>query len=141
LLSWGIPFHTVKCLNNTPHRASKAYENIGVGKRNQNHSFSATDYVVYEAKKRDVLQGSFGRMARMNGGILWRLSQDFVVNRAVTKGPASSCKSEGVEVGRLGPYVLVDDGLLERDEDIICGVYHVKSGKFTSHLKKYSADR
>ena len=130
LLSWGIPFNTVKAVNRVPHRVLKRYENIGVGRRERNHRFSVTDYVAYEAKKRDVLQGSLGRMARMNGGILWRLSQDFVVDKAVTKGPTSSCKSEGVEVGRLSSYILVDDGLLERDEDVICGVYHVKSGKF-----------
>ena len=54
----------------------------------------------------------------MAGGILWRLAQDVVSEKAVTRGP-SICS--------VKKFHLVGDALSSIEMDIICGVYFVGS--------------
>jgi hypothetical protein len=127
LLSQGIPFTTVKFVRRTPSPPPK-HPNFGLGHRPLGHIFNTSEYVAYEQAKRDLLEGAFGRVALLRGGIVWRLAKDIVKVKAVTQGPTSSCKTQGNIIGQCDQYNLVDDFLSEEDEDIICGVYHVYTG-------------
>jgi hypothetical protein len=128
LLSRGMQFSTVKCLRSVPRETLKQRPSQGLGHRSREHKFDVTDYAAYEKAKRDVFSSSIGRVACMRGGIIWRLGQGLVKVKAVTTGPS---KTQCIQVGQLQGHYLVDDGLPQADEDIICGVYHIKSRMFS----------
>jgi hypothetical protein len=126
LLLWGIPFNTVRCVNKKPDTSRRMGEKrIGLGYRPRYHRFDRQEYAAYEEKKRDILLSGHGRAARMAGGILWRLSQDVIDVRSVTRGPALSVSTEGLVIDNMGDYFLVDDKLSANEEEIICGVYRI----------------
>jgi hypothetical protein len=67
----------------------------------------------------------------MAGGILWRLAQDVVSEKAVTRGPSTSVSVAGSVLCSVKKFHLVDDGLSSSEMDIICGVYFVGSKFYT----------
>jgi hypothetical protein len=127
LITRGIPFATVKAVKRRPSEIEER-RNIGLGRRGSNHAFGVSEYIAYEDAKNNVLTGSFGRVALMRGGIVWRLAQGVVQVKAVTKGPSSSSMTRGALIGKDKEAFFVDDQMAEADEDIICGVYHVPLG-------------
>lgn len=129
LLNQGTPFHTVKCVKEVPSPPPER-PNFGLGHRPEGHKFHPCEYSAYERAKSNILSSAFGRVALLRGGILWRLAKDMVSIKSVTRGPTSSCKTQGNLVGRYDSYGLVDDFLTSEEEDIICGVYHVYTGSY-----------
>jgi hypothetical protein len=82
LLTWGIPFLTVKChAHQTIGFGSMGMESVGLNFRHHGYRFGSAEYAIYEKKKRDILEGRYGRVAAMSGGILWRLAKDIVDNK------------------------------------------------------------
>jgi hypothetical protein len=55
--------------------------------------------VAYEQAKRDILEGAFGQVALLHGGVVWRLAKDIVKVKAVTQGLTSSCKIQSNIIG------------------------------------------
>jgi hypothetical protein len=128
LLDWGIPFNTVRCIDKKPMKSKRMEEkNIGLGYRNKHQRFDRQEYAAYEKTKQDILKRGHGRAARMAGGILWRLAQDVVSEKAVTRGPSTSVSVDGSVLGSIGDFHLVDDALSSSEMDVICGVYFVGS--------------
>jgi hypothetical protein len=128
LLDWGIPFNTVRCVDKKPKMTKRMNEkNIGLGYRDKQHRFDRQEYAAYEKRKQDILKKGYGRAARMAGGILWRLAQDVVSEKAVTRGPSTSVSVDGSVLGSMKRFHLVDDALSSSEMDIICGVYFVGS--------------
>ena len=126
LISWGIPFHTVRCQTSKPKGLGwMEKESVGLGYRGPNHKFDDAEYAIYDKKKRDILGSRYGRVAVMSGGILWRLSKDVVDPKCITRGPTPSCMQNGASVASLSQFHLVDDQLSATEEDVICGVYHI----------------
>jgi hypothetical protein len=91
--------------------------------------FDVATYVAYEKAKKNVLSSGVGRVALMRGGIVWRLAKGLVKIKDVTKGLTFT---ESTNLGELDDCQLVADGLPQADEDIICGVYHIQTGIFSS---------
>jgi hypothetical protein len=127
LIRRGIQFATVQCFRHiSGNKMLQERNSIGLGTFNKLPTFDTTAYAAYERAKRDVLCSSRGRVALMRGGIVWRLAQNIVNVRAVTRGPSII---QAFSYGKFHGCELVDDGLAQEDEDIICGVYHHKTGK------------
>jgi hypothetical protein len=128
LLDWGIPFNTVRCVDKKPKKSKRMDEkNIGLGYCDKHQCFDRQEYAAYEKMKQDILKKGQGQAARMAGGILWRLAQDIVGEKAVTRGPLTSVSVDGSVVGSMKKFQLVDDALSSSEKDIICGVYFVGS--------------
>jgi hypothetical protein len=128
LIRRGIQFATVRCLRGiSQNQLLHERNSVGLGAFATLPTFNATTYAAYEKAKRDVLCSSRGRVALMRGGIVWRLAQNVVREKAVTRGPSIT---QAFSYGTLNGREMVDDGLPQADEDIICGVYHHKTGKF-----------
>ncbi|KAK7458687.1 hypothetical protein VKT23_009686 [Stygiomarasmius scandens] len=131
LLQWGIPFITLKPLLKAPSKPEKQqrFENkVGLGVRQENHQFDSAEYTAYEAAKNDVLLSSKGRLALMQGGILWRLAKDIVASQTVPHGPRSSVKQNGISFGSLDDHDLCEEVLTEDEVNTIVGLYKVDTG-------------
>lgn len=131
LLERGISFNTGKPHPRAPSQPPSR-QSLGLGKRSQNHIFDVAEYKAYEQARENVLQSSMGRAALMRGGILWRLAKGTVNVKAVTRGPFKQALDHGKLIFHMDNSFLVDDDLEEADEDIICGVYHLPTGKHLS---------
>ncbi|KAK7433537.1 hypothetical protein VKT23_019846 [Stygiomarasmius scandens] len=127
LLRWGVPFITLKPLKNAPviHDKQRSNTQVGLGVRVLNHQFDAAEYAAYESAKNDVLLSSNGRLALMQGGILWRLAKDIIPSRTVTSGPRSSVKHTGKSFGSLQDHELCEEVLTENEVNVIVGLYKV----------------
>ncbi|TFK33350.1 hypothetical protein BDQ12DRAFT_442568 [Crucibulum laeve] len=145
LLQRGIPFHTVRCIQG--HRKPPSlpiYSKSGLGVRSKEHAITIADYVAYEQRRDELLQGPAGRAALMRGGLLWRLARGIVSDKAVTKGP-----SKGVHLHGNVHYVisrtegqddyLIDDGLHKTAEYILVGMYCVPTGKPRSSARLFTS--
>jgi hypothetical protein len=90
LLDFGIPFNTVRCVDRKAKMTKRMNEkSIGLGYRDKHHRFDRQEYAAYGERKQDILKKGHRRAARMAGGILWRLAQDIVGEKAVTRGPST----------------------------------------------------
>jgi hypothetical protein len=102
-----------------------AYHRVGHGLDYHPNKPDVVEYLAYEEAKKDVLQSNIGQAALLQGRIVWRLAQDAVKMKAMTRGPLVLSKMQGCMVGTLDGAVLVDNILEDADEDVIYGVYHV----------------
>lgn len=127
LIREGIPFATGRPVRHVPSdEVSSTSKGLGQFDR---MTFNLGHYRGYEEKRRKLLLGSAGRAAMCRGGILWRLAYDTVKIKDVVTRPSSSALKSGRVVGKMDNRVLVDDGLSVEEEDIICGVYKMSTGK------------
>ena len=129
LIQQGIPFSTAKPVRKPP-RTPTSHSKLTLGYRPLSYQFSLSDFVSYERKKDELLSGSAGRAALMQGGIVWRLAIDTVQQKKVTNGPVSSVAWSGKNVGDLDGHTLVDYYLSLAAEDAICGMYKVYTSMY-----------
>jgi hypothetical protein len=130
----GIQFAMVKCVCGiSAERTLEERPSVRLGSFGTRPQFDATTYAAYERAKRDILSSSLGRVALMHGGIVWRLAQNLVKVKAVTRGPNII---QSFSYSTLDGRQLVDDGLPQADEDIICSVYHLRTRKFSYFVKR-----
>jgi hypothetical protein len=129
LIQQGIPFATAKPISKPP-RTHANHSELTLGYRPLKYQFCLSDFAAYERKKGELLSGSAGRAALMQGGIVWRLAVDTVKQKRVTNGPVSGVAWSGKNVGDLDGHTLVDDYLSPAAEDTLCGVYKVYTGMY-----------
>ena len=129
LIQQGIPFATAKPVRRPP-RIPASHSGLTLGYRPRSYQFGLSDFAAYERKKDELLSGSVGRAALMQGGIVWRLAVDTVQHKRVTSGPVSSVAWSGKNIGDLDGHTLVDDYLPMAAEDMLCGVYRVYTGMY-----------
>lgn len=127
LIQQGIPFATAKPVNKPPRMPANHSEPT-LGYRPLKYQFRLSDFAAYERKRDELLSGSAGRAALMQGGLVWRLAVDTVQSKRITNGPGSSVAWNGKNIGDLDGYTLVDDYLSPDAEDTLCGVYRVYTG-------------
>ncbi|KAG6896244.1 hypothetical protein C0993_008653 [Termitomyces sp. T159_Od127] len=124
LIRRGIAFITGKPVRNP--RVTPQQTIFPLGIRERGYKFTYASYIHYERKKRDLLEGSYGRAALSAGGLIWRLVRDDVdIKRILRGGPSTHAKP----VLELDGCPLVDDELSVEAGDVICGVYQVYTGK------------
>ena len=92
------------------------------------------DYKEYEAVARNLLTGGRARAALQRGGIVWRLAVELLGE----EGIRDAARGPSLDMSRLGGDALTPRGnswyeeMLRDDElDVICGVYHVYSRKWS----------
>ena len=130
LLNCGMEFETLKCVHTIlPEMMLREQPSVGLGSFRMPPEFDVATYVAYEKAKRNVLSSGMGRVALMHGGIVWHLAQGLVKIKDVTKGLNFT---QSTTFGELEDCQLVADGLPQADEDIICGVYHIRTVIFSS---------
>lgn len=128
LIARGMPFATVKCLKREPPVPLNR-KSLGLGIRSTGHKFDSSDFLAYDTLKKELLNSELGRAALMRGGIVWRLAKNVVKVKKVVQGPTALVHTQGHHYGYMGGFSLADDMLEQADEDVICGVYHVLTGK------------
>jgi hypothetical protein len=120
-----MPFATTKCFKHELPPVIEPCRRVELGYRQKGHNFDHHEYAAYEHAKNDILSSGVGRVARLRGGILWWLAQDLVKVKAITQGPN---KIQMRVLRELDDHYLIDDVMSQEEEDIICGIYHVKHG-------------
>ncbi|KAI0686408.1 hypothetical protein BC835DRAFT_1420424 [Cytidiella melzeri] len=113
LLSWGVPFNTLQPIADP--------RTLWVSPPMPMYFNQA-----YVAKRDNIITSFQGRAALLRGGLLWRLARDsYADDSEVCKGPSGFAMRDNHRV--LGGWDYVDDDLLLHQEDVICGVYRVKT--------------
>jgi len=132
LAAQGIPFATVKAVRTLPRGCLYHPIDRSLGYRFAGDIFNRLDYKRYQEKKAKVLDDAVGRAAIRRGGLIWRLSVDFVnIKKRVVSGPTSSVAWKGEKVGEtLDGYILVDDCISGEDLDTIVGLYKTYTGTY-----------
>jgi hypothetical protein len=132
LLAWGIPFVTLKPYKNPPDPTRMAPCKVrSLGHRPSRYKFTDRDYNEYEVRREELLSGSIGRVALTRGGIIGRLAKDVIDgSKLVTRGPGH-IHDNSVVVTELDGFYLCEELLTQQQQDIICGVYEVDTGKFS----------
>ena len=72
LIQQGIPFAMGKPVLRPPHTPAATHSEPTLGFCHRSHMFDLVAFSAYEKKKINLLQGSAGRAALMQGGIVWR---------------------------------------------------------------------
>ncbi|KAJ6461918.1 hypothetical protein C8R47DRAFT_993332 [Mycena vitilis] len=132
LLSRGMSFMT--CCRSTvtaPAPAKpKRRSYTGLGFRPLNYKPDMRDYRSYVAIRQRFLSSSRGRAALLYGGIVGRLARDEASKEDVFRGPSDDALVEGVCLwDGHARFAYWDDCLTEQEIDLICGVYHVATGR------------
>jgi hypothetical protein len=137
LVRRGIPFATVKCVNDSPAKDIEGRRRSGgFVSYSKNYTFGPTAYNAYQARRDAILNGDRGRAALMAGGIVWRLAIESTPVKSVTKGPGRIVRNRGYVHGELDTRPLVDDHLEDDEENAICGVYRIRTGKNRSDFPR-----
>ena len=135
LASRGIPFGTRTLSEAVPTPISSCAEPpIGLGFVPSNYRPLPSDYISYLDKRDRLLRRSYGRAALMKGGIIARLARDSLGGRMdvlIQGGPSEHVLNYGSAI-KTGQDYLWDDDLDSNDEQVICGVYKISTGKSTS---------
>lgn len=89
------------------------------------------DFRHYETCRKDfLLHAPRARAAASKGGILWRLTVEFIDWNYVIAGPSPEVqRSTRAKHLKGDPNEYWDDELMEEDIDIVCGVYKIYSGQ------------
>jgi hypothetical protein len=133
LLQQGIRFRTLLPLTcssrqltvNEPYKP-KTYRMI-------NHTFTTADFDVAMLASQSVLTSPQGRAALLRGGIVGRISKEFLSIDGVLDGPSVEVTAHGV--GYIAPSGIdntkfCDDQLTDNEIAIICGTYSLYTGEF-----------
>ena len=109
--------------------------------RLSSYQFSAEDYHTYCHDRAEILRSPrVARQALMRGGILWRLAMEHASFQDVLAGPTPTatirhqCRSICAGADRF----YIDDVLTAHEEEVICGVYYVYTGKVSIAVSIYS---
>ena len=90
------------------------------------------DYKAYELRAYSILSQPRGRAALERGGIVWRLALEILGPEALGRamdGPSQDVWRHGRELRPERGDSLYSDALSDYELDIVCGVYHVYTGK------------
>ena len=103
----------------------------GLGYRSVNYQPTIHDYQSYECKRNNFLRSPRGRAALLAGGLMARLARDVVNFDDVCYGPSDEIFRHGfcLKDEKYSSFALWDDCLTEDEQDMICGVYKVDTGK------------
>ena len=108
----------------------------GLGYRPKGYKPDQVDYAAYESFRNRLLQSSRGRAASSRGGLLARLARDVVTADDVVFGPSGDLLDEALCLwdGNHSSMAYWDDQLSADEEDLLCGLYQVDTGKtFKTH--------
>ncbi len=105
--------------------------------RLSSYQFSAEDYRTYCHDRDEILcSPRVARQCLMRGGILWRLAMEHASFQDVLAGPTPTatirhqCRSFSAGPDRF----YIDDVLTAHEEEVICGVYYVYTGKVSKEM-------
>ncbi|KAJ7087580.1 hypothetical protein B0H15DRAFT_781295 [Mycena belliarum] len=131
LLSRGVPFLT--CFRSTEIPTGKPQGRnwySGLGFRPANYTPNRLDYQSYTWHRDNFLRGPRGRAALLYGGVIGRLARTVVSEDEVLRGPSDAATIDGICLwDGHAQSAYWDDTLSEREIDLICGVYHVATGR------------
>ncbi|KAJ8093416.1 hypothetical protein PM082_020273 [Marasmius tenuissimus] len=146
----GVKFHTLlrgPVVRDDGERKSEAkgesfededFRGPRLGYMRRKYRADASDFLTYESARNEFLRGGKGRAAATAGGVVGRIAKEIVTEEAVVSGP------EGPEVfssGRCffeeGQVGFWDDYLTEEEEDLVCGVYYMR----TDHFQNYGHEK
>ena len=150
LIKNGIPFRTLAPSSQLPiANVSATSSRQFLGHRPYQYKFDPADFAAYETL-RDyfLLAQPQGRRALCYGGIVARLAREILPDSVVLAGPSYSALQGQQETLHDGGDLFVDDQLSDRDLDLICGTYEVKTSERSMYsfprfpsLPKYSPDQ
>ena len=106
---------------------------VGLGYRPPGYKPNAADYAEYKAARELFLRGPRGRVALMRGGILWRLGIETLGVDVVLAGPTDDVHQQAAP-----GMIYCDDELTADEEELICGVYLVYTGKLVVQVAKHN---
>ncbi|KAJ7300675.1 hypothetical protein DFH08DRAFT_725106 [Mycena albidolilacea] len=102
----------------------------GLGFRSQRYAPDAHDYQSYVAIREQFLRSPRGRCAKSYGGIVGRLACTLISDAEVLRGPTDEVTVDGLCMwDGHSEYAYWDDYLTDQEIDLICGVYHISTGK------------
>jgi hypothetical protein len=131
LVQSGIPFLTLQQLQQPQPLHPSRHLTVCLGHRPENYVPDLADYAAYVEARQAFLRLPRGRAALTKGGIVWRLAIEILGdNNAVLEGPSADVLTHGHCVKLSNGDELWDDDLSTEELDLICGVYHVATGKF-----------
>jgi len=124
LLEMGIGFRTVVERQRSAYSPAQYKSKVeSLGSKPHGFGLKREDFTHYEETSRKVLHSASGRAIRLLGGIAGRIASEVVPDLEVLDGPAVGDSVEGY----LGDVEFRDDGVDNKDLDIVSGVYHVNS--------------
>jgi hypothetical protein len=131
LLHRGIAFNTFIHANAGQPARLIIPRYSGLGYRPVNYQPTIHDYQSYECKRNHFLRSPRGRAALLAGGLIARLARDVVNFDDVCYGPSDEFYRDGfcLKDEKYLSFALWDDYLTEDEQDMICGVYKVDTGK------------
>jgi hypothetical protein len=151
-LSMGVPFRTFVRLTSDwrPQNQVTRWDRqhipfvMDIPYRSVDYQYTPADYSVYEAQRARLLAQPHALAARKLGGIVWRLSRDYMTDEEVLEGPSDTSKVYGfgllVDDPRTG-QILCDDELSEEEVGLICGLHVAATGTIShSSLSAYTND-
>jgi hypothetical protein len=102
----------------------------GLGFRSQRYAPDAHNYQSYVAIREQFLRSPRGRCAKSYGGIVGRLACTLISDAEVLRGPTDEVTVDGLCMwDGHSEYAYWDDYLTDQEIDLICGVYHISTGK------------
>ncbi|KAJ7823324.1 hypothetical protein B0H14DRAFT_2370220 [Mycena olivaceomarginata] len=102
----------------------------GLGFRSQRYAPDAHNYQSYVAIREQFLRSPRGRCAKSYGGIVGRLACTLISDAEVLWGPTDEVTVDGLCMwDGHSEYAYWDDYLTDQEIDLICGVYHISTGK------------
>ncbi|KAF8143414.1 hypothetical protein K438DRAFT_1633654 [Mycena galopus ATCC 62051] len=102
----------------------------GLGFRPKDYHPTVADYQSYVSIREQFLLSPRGRAAKTYGGIVGRLACTTVADEEVLRGPTDDADMDGLCLwDGQSNYAYCDDYLTEEEIDLICGVYHISTGK------------
>ncbi|KAL0573985.1 hypothetical protein V5O48_007977 [Marasmius crinis-equi] len=144
LYNHGIQFHTVlRGRRPTTREKQTRHHHTGLkcilGYRRAGYEPDSHDWHAYEAERNRFLRSHRGRAAAMCGGLIGRLSREYVGEEAVVNGPdpdlvyvQGRCFLDTAEGGYW------DDELSPEETDLICGLYVVETAGTSGSLSEAS---
>jgi hypothetical protein len=93
----------------------------------QGYRFTPADYAVHERQREFLLSQGFARVACQMGGIIWRLSSEYLPDEVVLEGPSATAVEYGfgcvLKSNEDGGSLWCDDELAPDDLNIICSLH------------------
>lgn len=131
LLDRGIPFNLFIHASIGKPTCHFLPRYAGLGYRSSNYRPDVVDYEAYEVERNRFLMSARGRAALLAGGLIARLARDVVSYEDVFYGPSDGFEQHGFCLSdeKHPDFALWDDCLTEDEQDLICGVYRIDTGK------------
>ena len=132
LLERNIPFCTLLALPCSPHQKTIAKPYIPSSHREMTHHFTVADFETAMLHCQAVLSLPQGHAALLQGGIVGRITKEYLSFDGVLAGPSLEVTAH--HVGYLGSsgtagMLFFDDELTANEIVAICGTYTLYMGK------------